>query len=224
MRSRTQHAIATRCRSREPAGAPVRSVKMKHLLAALPAAVLASCSPADPAPPEAEQTQAGTVPAVTPASDRPDDQARYTSLAGCRLLRSNAEEAGFYEHECPGEGGYRLRTSESDLREGVVVLAPGGGEHDLGLVALANGAFSSLGDTVEWRGDMAGGGFAPDALILRQSVMEDPDPAVPETSYLVVARLRPTPCVVARIAPGPRQNERAREAADGGEVCIGSAS
>jgi hypothetical protein len=89
------------------------------------------------------------------------------------------------------------------------------------LPLLAGGAFSSTGDTVEWRGDTPGGTFAPRALIVRQTVMEDPDPEVPEVSYLVVARLAPEPCVVARVRPGPDQNDRARQAADRGGACLG---
>lgn len=186
---------------------------MPRLAAILLAFVAVACSPARDAPAEDE--------AVAPAVARDDDgRSRYTSLVDCALIRSAPDEGGFFEHECPGEGGYRLRHVESDLRENIVVLSPGGGEHGLGLPALANGAFSSTGDTVEWRGEAKGERFVPRALIVRQSAMEDPDPAVPEVSYLVVAKLGEEPCVVARIAPGPDQNERARAAADAGGECL----
>lgn len=145
---------------------------------------------------------------------------RYTSLTGCELKRSAPDEAGFFEAECPGEGGYRLRRVQSDLRDNIVVLAPDGGETSLRLPALAKGAFSSVGERAEWLGEPGSADFAPHAVILRHSVMEDPDPAVPEVSYLLVARLKPRPCVVARIAPHPNQNERARQAIAGDGECL----
>lgn len=181
------------------------------------ASLAAACSPSDEPAPEGAPSATAT-PAAT-AAPEPAATYRYTSLKGCKLLRSAPDEAGFFEHECPGEGGWRLRHVEADLRENLLLLAPGGSEHDLDLSALANGAFSSLGDNVEWRG-RAGELLEPHALIVRQSVMEDPDPAVPEVSYLLAIRLAPTPCVVARIAPGPGQNEQARAAADRGGDCL----
>jgi hypothetical protein len=189
----------------------------------------AACSQADDAPAESEgvaspgpTVAAGAPPVAAPRSVVADDggRSRYTRLSDCRLLRSVPEEAGFTEHECRGEGDYRLRLTESDLRQNVVVVPPDGEERSLALPALANGAFSSVGDTIEWRGDAAGDSFTPDALIMRHSVMENPDPNVPETAYLVVARLGSSPCVVARIVPGPRQNRLAREAADRGGNCL----
>lgn len=194
---------------------------MKRFASVVAVALLAACSQ-DEAPPT-EEAAADASRATDRIAEPPEEQAvfRYTSLADCALIRSAPEEAGFFEHECPGEGGYRLRKTESDLRENIVILAPGGGgEHSLGLPALANGAFSSVGDTVEWRGETDGDSFAPRSLIVRQSVMEDPDPAVPEVSYLVVAKLGAEPCVVARIAPGPDQNGKARTAADNGGSCL----
>lgn len=185
---------------------------------------LAACSQAEQSPSEGEAAGPSATPAriAAPETVRAETVPlyRHTSLTDCELIRSAPEEGGFYEHECPGEGGYRLRKTESDLRENIVVLTPGGGEHSLRLPALANGAFSSVGDTVEWRGETDRGSFAPAALIVRQSVMEDPDPAVPEVSYLVVAKLGAAPCVVARIGPGPDQNGRAREAADAVGRCL----
>ena len=163
-------------------------------------------------------------PAAIAVTEPPDEPPRYTSLTGCTLTRSAPEEAGFVEHECEGEGGYRLRRTESDLRENLIVLSPDGGEHSLELPALAKGAFSSVGERVEWRGATGADGFVPEALVVRQSVMEDPDPAVPEVSYLVVARLAPRACVVARVPPGPDQNVRARELADAGGVCLESSA
>lgn len=192
------------------------------------AALAVACSPAGDSPVDAATTapmptpaaaaRPLAVPAATAVAD--DGRSRYTQLSACTLLRATPEEAGFSERECRGEGGYRLRVTESDLRQNVVVLAPGGERHTLGLPALSGGAFGSVGATFEWRGESAGGSFSPRALILRHSVMEDPDPRVPEASYLVVARLASPACIVARIRPGPDQNRLAREAADGGGACL----
>ncbi len=187
-------------------------MKRSTSLAAL--AALAACSQ-EPAPAPAESEMVAAEPA--PAAGEPF---RYTSLAGCELLRSAPDEAGFYEHECPGEGGYRLRYTEADLREDLTVIAPGGGGRDRGLTALAGGAFNSLGETVEWRGSERDGRFVPVTLIVRQQVMEDPDPQAPEISYLAVVRLVPSACVIARIPPGGGQNEQARRLADAGGACL----
>ena len=177
----------------------------------------AACSseedPADAAEPAARASEPSPAPA-------PAVVHRYTRLDDCRLLRSAPEEATFYEYECLGEGGYRLRKVQSDLRDNLVVLAPDGSEHKLDLPALASGAFSELGDTAEWRGTETARVFAPHALIVRQSVVQDPDPAVPERSYLLAIRLTPRPCVVARLEPGPAQNERAREVAERPGPCL----
>jgi hypothetical protein len=191
-------------------------------LVPLSLALLAACSQSDHAPSEGDPTASpATVRSPeTGAGEQDDPRSRYTRLSACTLLRSTPEEAGFTEHECRGEGGYRFRLTESDLRQNIVVLTPGGGERSLELPVLANGAFSSVGDTIEWRGEAVGAVFAPRAMIVRHSVREDPDPAVPETAYLVVARLEPFPCVVARITPGPDQNRLAREAADRDRACL----
>jgi len=143
---------------------------------------------------------------------------RYTSL-DCPLIRSNPDEGGFFEYECPGEGGYKLKLVEADLRQNIIVVAPDGASRSLELSALAGGRFNELGETVEWRGKVEGGTFSPDAMILRQEVVEDPD-GQKEVSYLVPVRLTGRPCAVGRIAPGAGQNDQARAAADGRGACL----
>ena len=46
-------------------------------------------------------------------------------------------------------------------------------------------------------------------------VTDNANPERPPKSRLAVARLSPSPCVVAIVDPAPRQNEKAREIADG---------
>lgn len=182
-----------------------------HALPLIAAALLAACSQEQPAD---EAPSAAPSPATTPAREF-----RFTSLADCPLLESNPEEAGYFLYECPGESGYALRVIESDLRQTVEVVAPGGERTGLELAVGTGGGFSELGDTVEWRGTARDGVFAPDALILRHAVVTDPE-GRNEVSDLVAVALAPAPCVIARIAPGPGQNEQARQAADAGGECM----
>lgn len=169
---------------------------------------------------EAALPEAPLPDAATPAPPIPGREFRYTSLDGCPLLRSAPEEAGFYEYDCPGEGGYRLKLTEADLRQNITVIPPGGGAgRSLDLNALSGGGFSELADNVEWRGTLDGATFTPDSLILRQNAVEDPE-GKKEVSYLVAVKLTGRPCAVARIAPGAGQNEKARAAADGNGACL----
>ena len=186
--------------------------------------LLAACSGEAPREEEAPTTAAAPAPApaATEATTSPDAGEgrayRYTSLVGCELLRENREEGGFFETMCPGLGGYRLRLTESDLRQNLAIVAADGGETDLALGRIGGGGFSSLGPTAEWRGP-AGEPFAPDSLIVRYRVAEKPHPE-PETAYLLAIDLGPRACVVARVAPGPAQNDIARARADDPGACL----
>jgi len=192
---------------------------LRFALPLLAAAFVVACSDSPDADPQAEPSpsEAATSPAAVADAGR---AFRYTSLDDCPLLRSAPEEAGFYEYECPGEGGFKLKLVEADLRQNIMVVPPGGGEErSLDLAALSGGGFSELEDLVEWRGTMESGAFKPDALILRQEVAEGSE-GQEDTSYLIAVKLAGTPCAVARIAPGPGQNEQARAAADGAGSCL----
>lgn len=196
---------------------------------ALPFAVaLAGCSPGD------QQPQADASPAAMPgvadegslvegplAAGIEADGERmhgYTSLADCEIVREETAEMPYLETLCRGEAGWALRTTDSDQRQNLVVVAPSGKETSLDLTRIGGGGFSSLGPQVEWRGP-AGHPFAPDALIVRYRVAEEPYPE-PETSYLLAVDLAPRPCVVARVAPGPAQNAVARARADDPGACL----
>jgi len=188
--------------------------------------LLAACSggeqeQAQPSP--SPETSPAALPAQSASPEMPLRISTYTSLDDCPVLRSNPDEGGFYESECPGEAGYKLRVTESDLRQTVAVIAPDGASHGLRLSSVSGGGFSELGDTVEWRGTTKGGVFVPDALVLRHEVVTDPE-GEKEVSYLVAVRLAGTPCAVARIAPGPGQNEKARAAADAGGKCLAASA
>ena len=138
----------------------------------------------------------------------------YTSLKpeNCRLLEQNVEEGPYSRHRCDGIAGFALETSESDLRQDIVVIAPDGKRSELGLSSLvAKGAFNALGPTAEWRGKDKG---APTALIVRLGVANGAEPDRPDTSNLLVVKLAAPVCVVAVVPPGPGQNDAARDKAD----------
>lgn len=188
-------------------------------LATLAAVLLVSCQPEplrEPTNAAASNESASVIPVtskvpVAPASDR----SAYSSLdlKGCQLIEKNEEEGGYYRHLCPGVAGYRLELVESDLRQDLAIVAPGAKRVALELPSsVGGGGFSQLGQTVEWRGPTDDW---PRTLIARFAVQQGAEPTVPDKSHLLVARLKPVPCVVAVIDPGPDQNGKARAIADG---------
>lgn len=180
---------------------------------------LAACSPqpAGDAAPANEMATAAPASEATPRAVR-GRAFRYTPLTGCQLVREEREEMPYTETLCAGPAGWALRIADSDARQTLAVVAPGGEETRIDLSRVSGGAFNSFGQTAEWRGP-AGEPFAPDSLIVRFNVAEEPHPA-PETAYLLAIRLAPTPCLIAKVPPGPGQNDAAREAADGERDCL----
>jgi hypothetical protein len=89
---------------------------------------------------------------------------------------------------CLGSAGYALETSS----RGLTIIAPDGRRSEL--------ALTKLGAKAEWRAPLPG---HPTALIVRAK------------RDLVVARLKYPGCIVAIVKPQVRQNEKAREIADG---------
>ncbi|RIA36846.1 hypothetical protein DFR49_4137 [Hephaestia caeni] len=162
---------------------------------------------------------ADPAPSATPTGDAAR-ASRYTSLSDCELIRERPQEAGFAESRCPGVGGYGLRLIDADARQNLLVERPGGGSASLRLSEVGGGGFSALGKTVEWRGK-AGASVAPDAMIVRYNVVENPTSPGSETSYLMVASLDgDRPCITDKIVPGADQNDRARAAADADHACL----
>jgi hypothetical protein len=139
----------------------------------------------------------------------------YTKLseASCKLVDENREEGPYWLRRCNGPDGWAVEWGESDLRQGLTLVSANGTRTDLGLSEkVANGAFNILGPAIEWRGEA---GRSADVLIVRMDVTDNANPERPPKSRLAVARLIPSPCVVAIVDPGPVQNDRARELADG---------
>ncbi len=140
----------------------------------------------------------------------------YTNLDAkkCKTL-SVDKETGDSEQQCPGVAGYKLKVSEGDLRQSVTVLDPQGKEHPLEYYSVISAGFSFLGPKAEWRVEKKDGKLVPKALIVRVNASENPEDPNQKTSYLAVAKLGPDrTCVTAKIPPGAKMNELAREAAD----------
>lgn len=166
---------------------------------------------------------AGAWGAAQAYGSEPDGAGResvYTSLADCDEVLWVLEETGYSGTACPGVGGYSLQLVDADARHNLIVVTPDGDEHSLRLPSLMGGAFSTVRDTIEWRGVSEDGIFAPDAMIVRYDAFENPSEPDRPTSYLLAISLAETPCLAARIPPAEAQNESARAAADGPMRCL----
>ncbi len=139
------------------------------------------------------------------------EEGRYTSLQGphCRT-EVLGDEIQSTRTTCAGVAPYNLVVTDSDARQSIDVIAGDGAPQPLMFGMTVSGAFSELGDTVEWR---PASEATPTALITRFNAYQHPDRV---TSYLVVAKLltKQGSCVTEVIAPGAKQNVLAREAAD----------
>jgi hypothetical protein len=186
---------------------------MKRLVSLLPLVLLAACSKDPPATPEATETASASASASESPAATPSAAARtstYTALKDCSVVESNEEE-DWSVSRCAGPGGWSLQVDYGDARDDAQLLHKGKPAQPLNLGALTGGAFNALGDTVEWRGaDRA----KPSAMILRNSVSEDPEDSSKTTASLLVVDLTQG-CVVAQVRPQAGQNEAARAVADG---------
>ena len=132
-----------------------------------------------------------------------------TTTKACRTIHSNPNEAGSYEGECPGVGGYRVRLLEGDIRQTLNIISPSKKKSELNFWGFYDG-FSTVGEKIEWR--IKGG--VPVALITRFNVANNEDSSK-NTSYLMVSKIgKIKSCVTDVVLPGKDQNEKARELAD----------
>lgn len=159
-----------------------------------------------PVPPDAPS------PPESPAAAAPSARASQFSPVddnSCKTLEA-FEETGDWVGECPGVAGYTVEWSSSDLRDDLTLIK-GSAKTALQLPTLvANGAFNSPGPRIEWRGPAGG---QPDVLIVRVHVANSE--GISDSGRLAIARLQPTPCLVAIVPPQKAQSERARAIADG---------
>jgi len=143
-----------------------------------------------------------------------DARSVYTDISTrkCHPLPGNGEPNEEDGLRCRGVAGYELLAISGDLRASVTLVGPDGNEHPLEFWNVITGRFSTLGRRAEWRAAKDG---KPFALMVRGFASEDPEDAGKKTSYLAVARISPESiCVTDRIAGGPGDNQRARDAAD----------
>ena len=177
------------------------------------ALVLAGCSP-PPVPANDVTNEATTrdwVPRPSPGTaGLPARASQFSPIddKSCRTVEQDAE-TGDWVGACAGVAGYELQWSISDLRDDLTII-DGKARTPLSIPAIvANGAFDSLGAKAEWRGRA---GARPDVLVVRVHVANAEGKS--DSGSLVVARLEPSPCIVAIVAPGAGQSERARAIAD----------
>lgn len=184
---------------------------MMRLMGAMAAVgILSACG-------EAADNQAAATPAATqaaaaaPAPAAAGRASIFTPIGDkeCKTIEA-IEETGDFTAECPAAAGYKLEWSVGDLRDDVTLIKDGR-RTSLGIPELvANGAFVSLGEKVEWRGPAGG---APDLLVVRAHVANSEGKS--DAGQLAIARLMPEPCLIAVVPPGPGQSDKARAIADG---------
>ena len=96
--------------------------------------------------------------------------------------------------------------------------------HDLNLTStLRDHGISNVGKTAEWWTKTVSGRKFPVAIIFRYEAAENPDNGTIRRSYLVVASIRANAsCTIAKIDPGPKQNQLARALVAGaaGAQCL----
>lgn len=139
------------------------------------------------------------------------NQSVYTSTKtnACRTIAANPNEAGWYEGECRGVGGYKIRLIEGDIRQTVNIITPARKKFELNFWRFYSG-FSAVGEKLEWRTKKG----MPVALIARFNVA-GADDSGKSTSYLMVAKIgKAMSCVTDVVVPSPNQNEEARKLAD----------
>lgn len=136
----------------------------------------------------------------------------YTSLKHKDCI--NLDDGHEYSVEqCPAFDAYEVRLIFADLRQSLT-LAKNGQEYPLDFYTTVSGGFSTMGDVLEWRFQKTDKAPKLRALITRFSVEDQPD-SDKATSYLVVAKVTPDEvCVVGKIPPVKKQNEKARIMAD----------
>ncbi|MBK6848710.1 MAG: hypothetical protein IPG96_14660 [Proteobacteria bacterium] len=138
----------------------------------------------------------------------------YTDVAEAKC-RTVEESEGYLNQLCPGVGGYALRLIDGDQLQVFVVRADKR-EYQLSY----EGGFGQRGAAkAEWRVRQVGTTKQPLALIFRVKAADLATPYPHKTiSQLVVAKITADrSCTTNLILPGPRQNERARQAADRAE-------
>lgn len=157
---------------------------------------------------------------ATPLLAVPAGGSVYTDIAGARCKTVERHEEGASSvQRCAGVAGYDLLVEDSDSRQSVTVVTPGGKKHPLNYWQVITTGFSSLGGKAEWRVEKKGAKVRPYALIVRVNASENPEKPEQNTSYLAVAKITAAEvCVTDKV----KTNEEARQAADAsaGKPCL----
>ncbi|HEV2734139.1 MAG TPA: hypothetical protein VGV85_04840 [Longimicrobiaceae bacterium] len=192
-------------------------------------AVAASLSACGRSAPESTAREAAPVAEASPTSDASAavetpataDSLRsvVTSIAEgrCTTLEVDPETSGSTQ-ECPGIAGYKVLVLDDDARMSITLRSADGAEHPLNLWGTVTSAFSSLGDSLEWRVRGAGEGAAPVALVVEVRASEAPEDPERVTVYRAVAKVGPGgSCVTDKLAGAAARDEvlRAADAAPG---------
>ena len=205
---------------------PMLPTLLRHLRLLGVTASLAACGRSAPEPPvrEAAPTAeaapaAGASPAVEPPATADTLRSVVISIAGARCTTLEVHpETSASTQECPGVGGYGVLVLDDDARMSITLRAPDGAEHPLNLWGTITSAFSSLGDSLEWRVRGAGEGAAPAALVVEVRANESPEDPERVTVYRAVAKVGPGgSCVTEKLAAAATRDEvlRAADAAPG---------
>jgi hypothetical protein len=111
-------------------------------------------------------------------------------------------------------GGYRVLVLDYDARMSITLRALDGTEQPLVLWGTITSAFSSLGDSLEWRVRGAGEGAAPAALIVEVRANESPEDPERVTVYRAVAKVGPAESCVTHKLDAAATRDQVLRAAD----------
>ena len=132
---------------------------------------------------------------------------RYTSIepSSCRILSSDEISS---TQSCQQFDNIQVKVLEGDIRQSIT-LTRRGKEYPLEFWRTVSPIFSSLGNKIEWRYTKGMNGKLK-GMITRLNASEQSENAK-TTSYLVVVSIKKNRmCVVAKIAPQSKQNQKAR--------------
>lgn len=164
--------------------------------------------------------QSAIMPCIGDVSiDEPESS--YTSIEEKDCQTIEAENLGSLQN-CPSFADIKVQALEGDLRQSLTLIR-GDVEYPLELWRTVSMAYSALGPKIEWRYRKGKPG-QPYSLITRLNVAEDPENLEKRISYLVVSKITPeTICVIGKVPPQAKQNQKARNMADqaASMPCIG---
>jgi hypothetical protein len=147
----------------------------------------------------------------------------YVSLkdGDCKSIGDNGPDDDFATLLCGTVAGWSVIIDYGDARDSIT-LRRAGKDTPLEFYRTVTGLFATVGDRYEFR--MRRG--VPIGTIVRLVHPLNGEAPEPKVSDLVVTRLTPTPCVIAIVPPGSKQNAKAQKLADTstGKSCLKPAS